>query len=161
MNTKDITLTLIIFFIFIALFLYNILGVQLGNIKKNWNLRKCEPLVMPFAGMVGPPGTDTGKNFADCMKSTQKGLMSQLLQPMEHNMSSLGSLGSQLTSSLSDMKGLTSNIRTHMGNITGSIFGVVVNFIIYFSKIIGIFNRYYRKSYRYIYCINGYNESYI
>ena len=136
MKTKDITLTLIIFLIFIALFFYNVMAGTTANIKKNWPTRRCEPTVMPFAGIVGPPGTDSGQNFADCMKTMQSGVMTQFLQPMQHNMTMLGSLGGQVTSSMSDMRGLTSDMRTNMGSLSGNIFGIFINILVSFQRLL-------------------------
>jgi hypothetical protein len=136
MRTKDITLTLLIFLIFIALFFYNVMAVQMASIKKNWPTQRCEPLVMPFAGIVGPPGTSSSQNFADCMKTMQSGVMTQFLQPMQHNMTMLGTLGGQVTSSMSDMRGLTSDMRTNMGSLGGNIFGIFINVIVTFQRLL-------------------------
>ena len=136
MRTKDITLTLLIFLVFIALFFYNVMAVQMANIKKNWSVQRCEPLVMPFAGIVGPPGTDTGHNFAHCMKTMQSGVMTQFLQPMQHNMTMLGTLGGQITTSMGDMKGLTANMRGNLGSASTGIFSIFVNVITTFQRLL-------------------------
>ena len=45
METSDLLLTFIIIVIFIALYFINILGVGIKNIKDNWPLYRCNPLL--------------------------------------------------------------------------------------------------------------------
>ena len=80
MKTSDLTLSIIIVFIFIFLYIFNLVVVGMQRIKDNWPVYRCQPLVMPFASFFGH---DTGKNFAYCIQSMQKGFMDDLLKPVE------------------------------------------------------------------------------
>ena len=44
---------------------------------------RCNPMVMPLAAQLGPPGTDVGANFEYCIQNMQSDIMSFFLQPLE------------------------------------------------------------------------------
>ena len=49
MKGSDIWLSIIIFFIFLLLFLFNIISVGIKNIKENWPEYRCNPAAMAFS----------------------------------------------------------------------------------------------------------------
>jgi hypothetical protein len=71
MKTSDLFLTILIFIIFIGLYFFNILAVGAQTIKKNWTKYRCNPMVMPFASMIGPEGVNVSENLL-CSKYAVK-----------------------------------------------------------------------------------------
>ena len=69
MKTSDLTLSILIVIIFIALYIFNIIVVGMKRIKDNWPVYRCQPLIMPFASIFGH---ETGKNFAFCIQNMQR-----------------------------------------------------------------------------------------
>ena len=67
--------------IFIFSIIHAVLAVSIGiaNIKRNWDYYKCNPAIMPFAGVFGH---DIGKNFNECVKANQVDFMSGFLDPI-------------------------------------------------------------------------------
>ena len=67
--------------IFIFTIIHGVLAVSIGiaNIRNNWDYYKCNPAVMPFAGVFGH---DIGKNFNECVKLNQVDFMSVFLDPI-------------------------------------------------------------------------------
>ena len=67
--------------IFIFSILHAVLAVSIGisNIKNNWEYYKCNPSIMPFAGVFGH---DVGKNFNECVQTSQVDFMSSFLDPI-------------------------------------------------------------------------------
>ena len=132
MNTGDIVLALIIFIIFGLLFATNILAVGINNIKNNWPTYRCNPVVMPFAGMFGANVKD---NFTYCIQNMQTNYMGYLLQPVNYSLSLTGNLGSLLSDAIDKVRAMFNYIRNAITSIIQNIFGVFLSMLIEFQKI--------------------------
>tara|TARA_Y100000389_G_C17461002_1_gene521688 strand:+ start:1103 stop:2047 length:945 start_codon:yes stop_codon:yes gene_type:complete len=133
MKTSDITYSILIIVIFILLLFFNIVIVGIQNIKENWPEYRCNPMVMPFASIFGQ---DTNENFTYCIQTMQSNYMSYLMQPLDYNFSVITELGSSLTNSINDIRAFFDNFRTMITSLIQSIFGVFLNLIIEFQKLI-------------------------
>ena len=89
MRFYDILSVLAIFGIFFGIQLFNILAVGKKNIEKNWPKYRCNPMIMPFAGMFGH---NTSENFTYCIQNMQTSYMSEILKPINHSLSLIFSL---------------------------------------------------------------------
>ena len=132
MNGGDISRSIFIIFIFILLYMFNILSVGLKQIKKDWPLYRCNPVVMPFAGFVGHDATE---NFTYCIQNMQTNFMGYLLQPLNYNFDVLGNITSTISNAINDVRKFFFKLRSFMGNIVVSIFGVFLNVIVEFQRI--------------------------
>ena len=120
MKTSDITQTIIILVVFICLHLFNILSIGIKNIKENWPLYRCNPMIMPFSSMFG---TDSGENFIYCVQNMQTDYMSYLMQPINFDINIVGSMAEVLGESLESARTLMNNIRTAISSIVGMVMG--------------------------------------
>ena len=66
MKTSDLTLSAIIIFMFLLLYIFNFLVAGIQRIKANWPHYRCQPTIMPFAGLFGH---NASENFAYCIQS--------------------------------------------------------------------------------------------
>lgn len=132
MKTSDITLTVIIFIIFILLYVFNILSVGIKQISKDWPKYRCNPTIMPFASVFGH---DPVSNFTYCIQNMQTNYMGYLMQPLQYNFSVLGGIGGTMTKSINDIRAFINNIRNYITNIVQSIFGVFLNILIEFQRL--------------------------
>ena len=133
MKGSDITLTLFIFLIFIGLFLFNIFVTGMKDIKDNWPEYRCNPIVMPFASQFG---VDPTSNFTYCIQNMQTGFMGYLLEPVNYALSMVNSLGGEFTESIQSIRNVINNMRNFLSSIVQNIFGVFLNILIQFQKII-------------------------
>ena len=99
------------------------------KLKKEWPMHRCNPLFMPFADNVG-------ENFTHCVQNSQTAFMGYILAPIEYLISSLTSFAGDITGSIQFIRIMLSNIRTFMAKIAKDIYGVFLNIIIEFQKII-------------------------
>jgi len=127
MKTSDLTLSIIIVFIFIFLYIFNLVVVGMQRIKDNWPVYRCQPLVMPFASFFGH---DTGKNYAYCIQSMQKGFMDDLLKPLNFNVNILGDITSELTGTFNNFREFTKYFRFSMMDAFSNIFATLFNLMI-------------------------------
>jgi hypothetical protein len=127
MRSSDITLTIVIILIFVGMYFYNILAVGIKNIKDNWPVYRCNPSVMPFAGMFGH---DVGSNFTYCIQNMQSDYMGYLLQPLNYLTSVQNNTMGTLMESIQDIRGFFNVIRNFITSIVQSIFGIFLNILI-------------------------------
>lgn len=132
MKTSDLSTTIFIIIIFILLYVFNILSVGLNKIKEDWPLYRCNPSVMPFASVFGQ---DTSKNFTYCIQTMQTNYMSYLMQPVMYNLNVIGSLGSNITKAINDVRAFFDKIRNFITSIVEGIFSVFLNILIEFQRI--------------------------
>lgn len=106
--------------------MYYFASVQ--NIKENWAKYRCNPMFMPLSD-------DIQKDFVYCIQTTQTNYMGYLLQPLTYITSNLAAMGAGFVNNIDGIRNMMSNIRTFLTTIIQSIFGVFLNIIISFQKI--------------------------
>lgn len=146
MKTSDLTLTIIIIFLFLLLYIFNFLVTGIQKIKDNWPKYRCQPLVMPFAGIFGH---NSKENFAFCIQNMQKGFMEPILKPLNFNIDVLSDVTAGLSDNLNNTRnflkefristgGAINNIFTSIGNITIEAQRVFINIKDTIGKLTGI-----------------------
>lgn len=133
MKTSDISQTIIILLIFVLLYVFNILSVGIKKIKNNWPKYRCNPTIMPFVSIFGE---DTMSNFTFCIQGIQGDYMKYLMQPLNYNFSILGQLGKNFTGNIQGIREFFNKLRNMVTESIRNIFGVFLNIIIEFQRII-------------------------
>ena len=109
-------------------------GVQ--SIQDNWNLYRCNPVMMPFAGYFSPNKISTQDNFSYCLQTIMANFAPTITQPFSYLQSMtvdmMGSINESTMASTSQSSAFTFN----MTNIFGSIYGVFLNTVIEFNILI-------------------------
>ena len=100
-----------------------------ADIKDNWPLYRCNPPYWAFSENISD-------DFTYCVQNTQMNSMGALLQPITYLVSNLMSFSSDLGGSLNNVRKMLSGIRGFTGNIIQKIFGIFLNLIIEFQKIV-------------------------
>ena len=115
------------------LLLYNMYAVGIKKIKDNWGEYKCKPAVMPFASFFGH---NTSKNFEECIKDMQTDYMGVLMQPINYTLSNVADGAGGITNDLQNMRGMFSKLRDMTGGGFSSIYGVFLNIMRAFQKLL-------------------------
>jgi hypothetical protein len=102
---------------------------QLADIKSNWPLYRCNPIYMPLAD-------DIQSNFVFCIQSMQTNFMGYLLEPLTFLTSSITNNMSSMLTEINSVRAMFDKIRTFSATAIQSVFGVFLNLIIEFQKII-------------------------
>ena len=100
-----------------------------ADIKDNWPLYRCNPPYWVFSENISD-------DFTYCVQNTQMNTMGYLLQPITYLVSNLMSFSGDLSGSLNSVRKMISGIRGFTGNIIQKIFGIFLNLIIEFQKMI-------------------------
>lgn len=106
--------------------------IALDDIKNNWPKYRCNPMYMPLASQMG---TSMGDNFVYCVQNMQTNFMGYLLEPINYILSNLTNLASSFTLAIGDVREMLNYIRNMFTDIVGGIFGVFLNLITEFQKI--------------------------
>ena len=83
------------------------------TIKNNWEKYRCNPLIIPFAGLFGYNASDT---FAECLAVSSKKTSQEVVTPYGDLFSIMESTAGDMSKSLGDMKSAISNVTTGMMN---------------------------------------------
>lgn len=99
------------------------------EIRENWPLYRCNPPYWVFSENIS-------EDFTYCVQNTQMNMMGYLLQPLNYMVSSLTSIGGQFSESINNIRKMFSSIRGFVSDIIQNVFGVFLNLIVEFQKII-------------------------
>jgi len=102
---------------------------RVAEIKANWPLYRCNPMYMPLADNME-------ENFVYCIQSMQTNFMGYLLQPLTFLTNSLGGMMGGVMEEINSIRAMFNKIRTFFTEIVQSIFGVFLNLVIEFQRII-------------------------
>jgi len=122
----------ILFFIMITYF--NILN-NLQPIKSDWTNQRCNPEVLPFAGIINngsdtTPMEYTANNFTYCIRSILENIANYSFQPIRYMLSIITSSFVALAAAINAIREMFNYLRTSLTNITTIILGKALNFII-------------------------------
>lgn len=131
MKSSDLTLSIIIIFLFVILYIVNFIVVGMQKIKDNWPLYRCNPMVMPFASVFGH---DTKENFGYCIANMQKNFMGSFLAPLNFNINVLGGVAGGLTKNINDVRKFMDYFRLSVMDTFLNIFSAVFNIMIEMQK---------------------------
>ena len=132
MKTSDLSITIFILIVFIILYVFNVLSVGINQIKEDWPVYRCNPVIMPFASIFGQ---DVVNNFTYCIQSMQGNYMSYLMQPLQYNLNVIGNIVKGLTGAINSIRAFFNNIRNRIIDIVKSIFAVFLNILIEFQRL--------------------------
>lgn len=119
------TLELVIFFMAPVLAVFGLMAVKfmddLEEIKANWSTYRCNPLYMPFAGLVQPEVGASG-NFNQCMGMMSKNI---LKVPMDSIQSYVTAFKNTL-SAVSDKLNIFRDLRVKLASVLMSLATMVM-----------------------------------
>jgi len=114
---------------FLAQFTIIMYFKSLLEIKKDWSSYKCNPSYWIFSENVS-------EDFTYCVQNIQMNMMDYFLQPLNYMIQSLTTIGSQFNTSINDIRIMFSSMRMFISEIVENVFGVFLNLVIEFQKMI-------------------------
>ena len=97
------------------------------EIRENWPKYRCNPPYWIFS-------EDINKDFTYCVQNTQMNLMGYMMQPFSSLISSLTTVGGEFSENLNGIRTMVSVIRDFITSIVENIFGVFLNLVIEFQR---------------------------
>lgn len=109
MTTKSLGSVVLILFVFSLIHLFLTLSIGLTNIEKNWDKYKCNPGIIPFAGMFGRDPVETSR---ECIQLTQVNFMSAFIEPIYESIGFLVENGNFFSNIFSNMNLFGNNLQS-------------------------------------------------
>ena len=87
----DVIITILLICITVGITSYSTYTSIISQVKTNWNVNRCKPIFMPFAGIIMPqPGQTysetTSQNFQYCIQQDSSMVINIALMPFEFAM---------------------------------------------------------------------------
>ena len=124
MDGRYISQSIIIVIIFVLLQLSNVLAIGIKNIQDNWSLYRCNPLVIPMAGIFGH---DPQKTFEYCSQNYNMNFSHYLLDPFKYIISNIGNFGKDIGKDLGGVINLAGSNNSGIFSIVSNLFGIATN----------------------------------
>ena len=140
MRASDVLLSILIMVVFFSLAIFGLVGAYQEQIKENWADYKCNPMVIPLAGQLGP--TINGKpvsvasNFMECIQSIQTDYTKYLMQPIYMLFQMLMTITASIAKMISGLLSFFGNFRGMIAGYIGKIYGSFQTVIIMVQKMI-------------------------
>lgn len=112
----DVWTTVIIFIIFFIATTYFYVLNHLQPIRANWANERCNPAVIPFAGIInGKSGKEslefTGENFTGCIQTILQNITGYAFAPVYYLMKTFTETLHELTGAVNSARGMFNNVR--------------------------------------------------
>ena len=133
MDGTYITQSTIIFIIFILLQFSNMISVGIKNVQNNWAIYKCNPLIIPMAGIFGH---DPKETWNSCNQISNLNLSQYLLAPAQDMLSNLASSGAEIGNTVGSLINLGSSSNNGMISFISNAYGISINLLAEFQRII-------------------------
>lgn len=155
MNSNDISLAITILVFFILMMFANVFIVGKKNIQKNWNVYKCNPIILAFSGeflngklgqSVNPkilPAAGTGDNYNDftsaqrsqfasasvtkCVEAVGVGAMEEVQGPMNSLLDVFIQIGKSIGSAFMFALSFFNSIKQFMVGMVDNIFKIITS----------------------------------
>jgi len=135
MYGTDVCITILIFVITVGIVSLASYRVIVNKLKEDWNTNKCNPIVMPFAGIIMPvPGQTTSEttfeNFNYCIQQDMASVFNIIMMPFEFILYlTISFLDTVLMSIMAIIEELAW-IKNQISGIFEQFYNKIVNFVI-------------------------------
>jgi len=138
---SDVWISAILCFVFVYLICYYYYANVLQVVKADWEIHKCNPIFIPFAGFINNPQDKTkleftAQNFSGCINSILKDIVDVAVHPIIFMANILQEACQSLVDSVNLGRKLSYNVRMEFMNTVQRIYDVLMNMISYFINFI-------------------------
>jgi len=131
----DVAVTILLIAITIGITSYSTYQSLLLQIQTNWNDNRCNPIYMPFAGVIMPqPGISaseiTSQNFSYCIKQDLSMVFNIAMMPLEFGMFLIIDFLDTVMSAIMAFMKLIQWLKDQLGGIVATIYNQMVGVIV-------------------------------
>lgn len=113
--------------------LYLFAQSQVASLKKNWVQYRCNPMYMPFAGLVGD---SVVTNFTKCTMKGFQDYAGYMMDPIMGEFAVVNETVTEIGGAMNSMRSMMSGVRGGFLGILGTVFGKIQNLVSQFQYII-------------------------
>jgi hypothetical protein len=146
LNYFDVYSGSVIIFIVLCIILFLVISYffvmkNIQPIKDNWNVERCKPQIIPFAGFINKPNDTnfidfTQENFTYCTQNILTSITGTAVEPITFATSALTQLYNDIADSVNSIRNMLSNVRTNVNDIGKEILGRIANIMIPLQQIL-------------------------
>lgn len=131
----DLYVAIFIILLFFVMTCYFIVINNLTPIKSDWVNQRCNPSVIPFAGLINAPDGSskfdyTAQNFSGCMNNILKTVSEYALQPIYYISNTMLASFKEMIDALQSIRSLFNKIRNNVKDISEEILNRTLNITI-------------------------------
>ena len=139
-NAISLGVTIVLFIVFFLINSYLFININTNYYKKNWVEWRCDPAVMPFAGIINAPYGEskfeyTFKNFSFCLNTLLDDIVSFIMAPIVFLIEIVTLVYTAIMLMIDEIVRMFDYIRSAITAIILYILGIIMNFLIPFQKI--------------------------
>lgn len=139
---------ILIFIVFLVISYYYVMN-HIQPIKNDWANQRCNPAIIPFAGIINKPNDKTimeatEENFSQCTHSILQNLSDYAFVPIYYIANTITETFNEAVNSINSLRSVFDKIRNSAKNVSEDIMGralnitlPIVNMVIYMRHIIG------------------------
>ena len=125
-----ITIVIIILF-FIGISYYQVMS-RVQPIRADWLKQRCNPSVIPFAGLIYKPEGKTalqatGDNFTQCSQTILQNISGYALQPFMYLVSMINDVFQEMANAVQSARAQINNVRNSVENVGEDVMGRSLN----------------------------------
>ena len=146
----DFWLTIIVCLIVFVIVSYYHVQNSIQPILDDWSNQRCNPAVIPFAGMINAPTGEsaiqfTGENFEQCTQNVLGEIAQYAFMPIYYLLNAITSMFSELSEAMDSMRSMFNNMRNSVSDQGNDLFSRSLNITLpllhIFRKIGSIFGK--------------------
>ena len=131
----SVVVTGVLLFAFFLLFSYFYVMNELKPIKTDWTNQRCNPAVIPFAGLINaPPHSSkveyTAENFYQCTQNILATIIGYFMAPINFTVEHMTEFWTEIMKAVNMIRHVFTYIRNRIMAIVSNIFGRVYNIVI-------------------------------
>lgn len=128
----DLYIAIIVFSLFFLVFSYYAVMTRIKPIRANWVKERCNPSVVPFAGLIyRPEGKSimeaTSDNFAECGQTVTRNIAGYALQPILYVITTMNAMFAEMANSVNAARGMFNNVRNGVTEVGQDVMGRSLN----------------------------------
>lgn len=128
----SLVMTIIIILVFFILISYYYILSKMDSIQQNWAEEKCNPTVLPFAGLINPPPKGsamdyTEENFNQCINKTLEGVAEVAMEPVHYSVSLANDVADGAMDAINKIRDMTSKLRSDIANFSKNVMSRILN----------------------------------
>jgi hypothetical protein len=135
-------ISLLIITVFITIIGYLMSGGKTNSLKKNWSENRCNPGVMPFAGIIN---NTTGKsameytedNFTYCVENIISSIANAFIAPLLFALSALNKIFSDMPGIFSELLKLLKDLMDFLKSLMSMMMTIIENVIVAIERLVG------------------------
>lgn len=128
-------LTIILILVFFVAISYFFVMNNIQPIKADWVNQRCNPSVIPFAGLINKPDNEsafdfTASNFSNCIHNTLTDIINIFLAPLYYLVNIITEALKMISEAIQAIRKVIDSIRNSIASVSAEIMGRTLNILI-------------------------------